>query len=106
MPYCTHCGREVGEGVSSCPDCGRGLQPAPAAASRQMPAGGDGARLAGWVLAIVGSAVMIIAGTQMVSVDRFGPVVGDFYKAVGFGFIGLGLFGVGIALLVFTSRAR
>jgi len=61
-----------------------------------MSAGTSGAELAGWVLAAVGSGVMILAGMQMVSADR----------SVGFGFIGLGLFGIGIALLVFTVRAR
>ena len=106
MPYCTHCGRKVGDGDPSCPDCGQSLKPRPAAGNRQMPAGVDGATLAGWVLAGIGALVMILAGMSMTSIDRYSPAVGAFANQMGIGFIGLGLFGIGIALLVFAGRAR
>ncbi len=106
MPYCTHCGREVGDGIPSCSDCGRSLKPRPAAGNRQIPAGVDGTTLAGWVLAGIGALVMILAGMSMTSIDRHSPAVGAFANEMGIGFIGLGLLGIGIALLVFTIRAR
>ncbi len=100
MRYCIHCGQEVGEGTSSCHDCDRGLKRPPTGSGRQMSSGANGAELAGWVIAAVGSGIMIVAGIAMASSNRFSPT------DLGFGFIGLGLFGIGIALLAFTTRAR
>jgi len=96
MPFCIYCGKEIGEDASVCPHCGKKLGIGPAPAEKQTPNQVSGLKSAGLVLGIIGSAVVILAGISMVS-----DIPG-----VGFGFIGLGLFLMGILFLVFARASR
>jgi hypothetical protein len=96
MPFCIYCGKEVSGDALVCPHCGKTLAIAPSAAEKQTPKQASGLEVAGLSLGVVGSAVVILAGIGMASYD----------SDLGFGFIGLGLFLMGILFLVFTRVAR
>jgi predicted RNA-binding Zn-ribbon protein involved in translation (DUF1610 family) len=97
MPFCIHCGKEVSEDALVCPRCGKTLAIAPTAAEKQTPKQASGLEVAGLSLGVIGSAAVILAGIDMASTDITG---------VGFAFIGLGLFLMGILSLVFARVSR
>jgi uncharacterized RDD family membrane protein YckC len=96
MPFCIHCGKEVSEDVPVCPHCGKTLAVAPQAAEKQTRKQASGLEVAGLALGVIGSAAVILAGIRMTSTD----------SNLGFGFIGLGLFLMGILFLIFARVSR
>jgi len=97
MRFCPYCGKEVSADASVCPHCGKKLEVGAAPAEKQTPNRVSGLEVAGVSLGVIGSAITIVAGMSMASTDITG---------VGFAFIGLGLFLMGILFLVFARVSR
>jgi hypothetical protein len=97
VPFCPYCGKEVSEAASVCPHCGKKLGVAAGPAEKQYPNRASGLEVAGVALGVLGALIVIRAGIGMVSSDM---------PSVGFGFIGLGLFLLGVLFLLLAGRSR
>jgi predicted lipid-binding transport protein (Tim44 family) len=97
VPFCPYCGKEVSEATSVCPHCGKKLGVASGPAEKQYPNRASGLEVAGVVLGMLGALIVIRAGIGMASSDM---------PSVGFGFIGLGVFLIGILLLLLAGRSK
>ena len=105
MPFCIHCGKEVSEDAQICPYCGRNPRvpfvPAEKPAASQI----GGREIVALVFGAIGVATVIAAGVSMVS-DAEWASAGSFYRDLGFGFVGLGLFLMGILFVVLGRSSR
>lgn len=109
MPYyCLHCGEELNKGSSFCTDCGQRIGAGSATEGGQLPRKRGSEWGFGLVVGIIGTLIMIGAGAAMASIRsvRGDTVAEAFYNAMGWGFIGLALFGMILLCFVFGSRAR
>lgn len=121
MPYCANCGNQVDAGSASCPNCGRstGTEVAGAASSYSSPVATpvatprrtDGKAVASLVLGIVGlvacplvpSIIALVLGNQSRSNIAADPTLdgeGMAKAGVILGWIGIGIFAIGISLWV------
>jgi len=105
MPFCIHCGKEVSEDAQVCPSCGRNPRIAQAPVEKRAANQISGREIASLVLGAIGVAIVIVAGVSMVS-DAYYASAGSFYRDLGFGFVGLGLFLMGILFLVLGKGSR
>ena len=96
MPFCIYCGKEVNEDASVCSHCGKALAIDATDAERRTHKQASGLEVAGLSLGVIGSAVVILAGIRMAFAD----------SNLGFAFIGLGLFLMGILFLVFARISK
>ena len=97
MPFCTNCGREVSEDAQVCPYCGKNPRVPSVPAEKRAATQLNGLELVGFVLGIVGSVFVIVTGIRSAH--------GDILR-LGFGFVGLGLFLMGILFLVFARTSK
>jgi uncharacterized membrane protein YvbJ len=105
MPFCIHCGREVSEDAQLCPYCGKSPRIVPAPVEKRAASQISGREIAGLVFGATGIAIVIAAGVSMVS-NAYYASAGSFYRDLGFGFVGLGLFLTGILFIVLGRSSR
>lgn len=97
MSFCIYCGKEVSEDALVCPYCGKKLGTGPTPAEKQIPKQASGLEVAGVSLGVIGAVAVVWAGISMGSGD---------IRGVGFGFVGLGIFLMGILFLVLATRSK
>jgi len=90
-----------------CTNCGEGLKGGSTSEGRQPAKQDGGGKLAGVILGIIASIVMIAAGIDMASIRsiRGDTVAEAFYNAIGGGFIGLGVFCIALVWLLAVRRS-
>ncbi len=108
MPFCSRCGKEVGEGISFCTNCGGRLGTVFATEGGQLPKKRGSEWALGLVVGIIGSLIMIGAGSSMASIRSAGEktIMEAYYNSMGWGFIGLGIFCMILLCFVFGAKSR
>jgi len=96
----------VSEDAQVCPYCGKNPRVPAVPAERRAAKQTRGLREAGLGFGITGIVVMMWAGIGMAAIDRWSAIAGDFYAAVGIGFVGLGLFLAGILCLLLARTSK
>lgn len=111
MPYCSNCGTQMADQALSCPQCGH---PAPRARSAASGRRTEGTAVASLVLGIAGfvvcplipSILAVVFGNQAqrkISDDPSLEGEGMAKAGVILGWIGIGLFVVGIAVVILVA---
>ena len=108
MPFCIHCGREVPDGVQVCTNCARSLKEGSPSGAQQLPRQGSNNKVIGLVFGIIAGLFMIFAGIDMASIRSIAgdTVMEAYYNAMGWGFMGLGIFCIVVVSFLYVLKSR